>query len=154
MLAGACVAFASAPARAAVQYVQICSSMPTGYFYIPGTTDCTNANQIAANEYDVARDFTRALTGVAMTSALVTPFIPDNARFSVSLHWATYEAVNAVGLAGAMRVIGNWSVNGGVAVGFDHGSVNLPTAAFDNMHPLQSWSSIDVLAKLGVNYAW
>jgi len=135
----------------------VCSFQGAGYFYIPGTDVCQNANQISTNQFDVARDFQRALAGVAMTSALVTPFIPDNARYAIAVHWATYEGLNAVGFAGAARLIGNWSVSAGFALGLDRGSVTYSTVqatANGPYIPVQSWSSVDVMGKLGLNYAW
>jgi hypothetical protein len=160
-LAGALAALvasaAAPPPASAVEYLQVCSGAGAGYFYIPGTSTCVNAYQISANQFDLARDFSRALTGIAMTSALVTPFIPDKSRFAVSLHVATYEGANAVGLAGAIRLVGNWSLTGGLAFGTDRGAVTLSTAqasAAGTLVPVQTWSSIDVLGKMGVNYAW
>ncbi|MDR3466508.1 MAG: porin [Xanthobacteraceae bacterium] len=148
----------SGAARAApVDYVKVCARMGVDYFFIPGTDVCQNASAISSNQFDVARDFQRALVGVAMTGALVTPFIPDNARYAVAVHWGTYEGVNAVGFAGAARLIGNWSVEAGFALGLDRGSVTFATVkATENgpYTPVQSWSSVDVMGKLGLNYAW
>lgn len=156
-LAALAAGFAAPPPARAVEYLEVCDGTGAGYFYIPGTSTCVDAFQISANQFDLARDYSRALTGIAMTSALVTPFIPDNARFAVSVHVATYEGANAVGLAGAIRLVGNWSLMGGLALGTDRGSVTLSTvqaSATGPVVPVQAWSSVDVLGKLGVNYAW
>src|SRR3954451_22621528 len=41
------------PSQAApVEYVKICSLYGAGFFYIPGSDTCTNANQIATNQFD------------------------------------------------------------------------------------------------------
>lgn len=145
------------PAGAAVEYVRVCSLLGAGYFYIPGSDVCQSASQISANQFDVARDFQRALAGIAMDTALVTPFIPDNARYAIAVHWGTYQGVNAVGFAGATRLVGNWSVSAGLAFGFDRGSVTFSTiqaTANGPYIPSQSWSSVDLMGKLGLNYAW
>lgn len=159
MLLAAGVVLPGSTRASPVEYLRICSApgTGTGYFYVPGTDICANARDIAANQFDVARDFQRALAGVAMTGALVTPFIPDNARYAVAVHWATYEGINAVGFAGAARLIGNWSVSAGFALGLDRGAVTIATtqATINGPYsPVQSWSNVDVMGKLGLNYAW
>ena len=64
----------AAPSQAApVEYVKVCSLYGAGFFYIPGTDTCTNANQIATNQFDIARAQTRASTGTAMAASLVAP---------------------------------------------------------------------------------
>jgi len=69
--------------QAAVQYVQICDQ---NSFYIPGTTTCQDANQIGANQYSVARASSRTLYGIAMATALVAPFIPDDLDHALGFH--------------------------------------------------------------------
>jgi hypothetical protein len=64
------------------------------------------------------------MMGIAMSSALVTPFLPDNARFALSVHWAGFDSKNAIGIGGVMRIRGNLSLTGGVAFGNDSGSVD------------------------------
>jgi hypothetical protein len=140
-----------------VQYMQICSASGAGYFYIPGTNICQDANQIAENQYNASREFSRAMVGIAMSSAIVTPFIPDNARFGISVHWATYNSKNGLGFGGAMRLTGNWALTGGIAVGSDSGSVTIATIQTTQTgpySPVRSWSSTDMTGKLGVNYSW
>jgi hypothetical protein len=157
VLAAAVICDRSAQA-APVQYVKICSQIGLpGYFYIPGTDICQDANQIADNQYNASREFSRALVGIAMTSAIVTPFIPDHANFGISVHWATYNGKNALGLAGALRLTGNWALTGGLALGNDGGSVTIATIQATQsgpFSPVRSWSSTDMTGKLGVNYSW
>jgi hypothetical protein len=142
---------------APVQYLKICSIGPPGYFYIPGTDICQDANAIADNQFNVGREFSRAMVGIAMSSAIVSPFVPEQTNFAISFHWATYEGKNAFGLAGALRLYGNWALTGGIACGVDSGSVTISTiqqTQFGPSSPVRSWSSTDVMGTLGVNYSW
>ena len=60
------------PGHAAVQYEKICSLYGAGFFYIPGTDTCVNAQQIVQNQFGIARQVTRASTGTAMAASLDT----------------------------------------------------------------------------------
>ncbi|MGY3125937.1 hypothetical protein ACVWXQ_009874 [Bradyrhizobium sp. S3.14.4] len=79
-------AMIAAPSHAAapVEYVKVCSLYGAGFFYIPGTDTCTNANQIATNQFDLARAQTRASTGTAMAASLVAPWLPTGTNYAVS----------------------------------------------------------------------
>jgi Porin subfamily len=133
----------------AVEYLKVCSAAGSGNFYIPGTDSCLNANLIADNQFSAAQGFSTAMMGIAMSSALVTPFLPDNARFAVSVHWAGFDSKNAIGIGGVMRIRGNLSLTGGVAFGNDSGSVDTTGTG-----TIRSWGGMEVLGKLGMNYAW
>jgi hypothetical protein len=63
----------SAPGHAAVEYVKVCSLYGAGFFYIPGTDTCVNANQILTNQMALARELSRAATGSAMATSLGQP---------------------------------------------------------------------------------
>ena len=76
---------------APVEYVRVCSLYGAGFFYIPGTDTCQDANQIVANQFAVARLENLAATGTAMTAALVNPFLPDNTNYAISTHWAIFD---------------------------------------------------------------
>jgi hypothetical protein len=134
---------------APVEYVKVCSAEGPGYFYIPGTDSCVNANLIGTDQFSAARDFSTATMGIAMSSALVTPFLPDNANFAVSVHWAGFDSKNAAGIGVVMRIQGNLSLTGGMAFGDDSGSVYPAVTG-----GMKSWSGLDVLGKIGMNYAW
>jgi hypothetical protein len=149
-LAMICKPYASAHA---VEYLKVCSSEGAGYFYVPGTDNCLNANLIADNQFSAAQGFSTAMMGVAMSSALATPFLPDSARFAISVHWAGFDSKNAIGIGGVMRIHGNLSLTGGVAFGNDSGSVDT-TVTGTGSGTVRSWSGTEVLGKIGMNYAW
>jgi hypothetical protein len=107
--------------RSPVEFLQICGE--TSSFIIPGTNTCVDANQIVANQIGAARQASTAFTGVAMSEALVEPFVPDHANFAVSIHEASFENKFAVGLSGLLRLQGNLMLSAGIAVGRDAGSV-------------------------------
>src|SRR4051812_15704064 len=121
----------SAPGHAAVEYVRVCSLYGVGFFYLPGTDTCVNANQILADQFALARQLTRAATGSAMATSLVNPWLPDGTNYAISTHWAVFDGQHAVGAAGLVRLYGNLALSMGVAVGPHQsrlGSNNTPTA--------------------------
>ena len=141
-----------------VEYVRICSLYGAGFFYIPGTDTCTNANQIATNQFDLARAQTRASTGTAMAASLVAPWLPTGTNYAVSTHWATYDGQHAAGFSGLMRVSGNFVFSGGFSLGLDKGSLtsltNRTQTEFGTAIPAQSWSDVRGLGRAGFMYAW
>ena len=158
LAAAAFILIASAPSHAAVEYEKICSLYGAGFFYIPGTDTCTNAHQILANQFAIAREQTRAATGTAMAAALVNPFLPNGTDYAISTHWASFDGQHALGLAGLMRIQGNLALSAGVSVGLDRGrllSLSERTATeFGVSVPSQSWSEIRVLGRVGLQYSW
>ena len=162
ILACAIAAFAlmiAAPSRAAPpQYVQICSIYGEGFFVLPGTDTCTDAKQIAVNQFAIARAATQAATGTAMTAALVNPWLPDHTNYAISMHWAGFDGQNAVGVAGLVRIKGNLAFSAGFSVGLDHGSLtpftNRTATEFGVSYQQQSWSDVIVLGRVGLQYAW
>jgi hypothetical protein len=152
-------AMIAAPSHAApVEYVKVCSLYGAGYFYIPGTDTCTNANQIATNQFDVARAQTRASTGTAMAASLVAPWLPTGTNYAVSTHWATYDGQHAAGFSGLVRVSGNFVFSGGFALGLDKGNLSTFTNRTQTVSgtaiPSQSWSDVRGLGRAGFMYAW
>src|ERR1043165_3564583 len=97
----------SAPSRAAVEYMKVCSIYGAAFFYLPGTDTCVNANQIVQDQFDLARQLTRAATGTAMATALVNPFLPVGTNYAISTHWAVFDGQHAAGVAGLIRIYGN-----------------------------------------------
>jgi Porin subfamily len=89
---------------APVEYVRICDVDGPGYFYIPGMDTCINANEIAATQSAVAANTATAYQGVAISSALVAPFMPSNANFAVSGNWANFSGKDGFGLSGLARI--------------------------------------------------
>ena len=146
------------PSHAAVEYVKICSLYGDGFFYIPGTDTCVNANQTVADQFAIARLMTRAATGTAMTASLVNPWLPDGTNFAISNHWAVFDGQHAIGFAGLMRLKGNLAFSAGVALGLDRGSLltlsNRTQTEFGTSNPRQSWSEVRALARVGLVYSW
>ncbi|HLH98907.1 MAG TPA: porin [Xanthobacteraceae bacterium] len=163
-LATAVAAFAltmATPKQAAaspVEYVKVCSLYGADFLYLPGTDTCTNASQIVANQFGIARLSTQAATGTAMAASLVNPWLPDNTNYAISLHWAGFDGQNAVGFAGLMRIKGNLAFSAGVSLGLDHGSLtslsNRTQTEFGTSVPQQSWSNLIMLGRVGLQYAW
>jgi hypothetical protein len=148
----------SAPSHAAVEYVKIRSLYGAGFFYIPGTDTCMNANQILTDQFALARQLSRAATGAAMATSLVNPWLPDGTNYAISTHWAVFDGQHAVGAAGLVRIYGNLALSAGVAVGLDQGrlgTTSVRTATeFGVAIPAQSWSDIRVLGRIGLQYSW
>lgn len=158
LAAAALTLLTSAPSHAAVEYMKICSLYGAGFFYIPGTDTCVNANQIVADQFALARELTRAATGSAMATALVNPWLPDGTNYAISTHWAVFDGQHAVGVAGLVRLYGNLALSAGVAVGLDQGRLATTTSRtateFGTAVPAQSWSDIRVLGRVGLQYSW
>lgn len=146
------------PGHAAVDYEKICSLYGAGFFYIPGTDTCTSAYQIVQNQFDIARQITRASTGTAMAAALVNPWLPNGTNYAISAHWAVFDGQHAAGIAGLIRLQGNLTLSLGVALGLDRGSLtttsNRTQTGFGTAVPAQSWSEIRALGRVGLQYSW
>jgi Porin subfamily len=148
----------SAPSHAAVEYVKVCSLYGAGFFYIPGTDTCMNANQILTGQFAIARQLTRAAAGSAMATSLVNPWLPDGTNYAISTHWAVFDGQHAVGAVGMVRLYRNLALSAGVAVGLDQGRLATTTVRtateFGVAIPAQSWSDIRVLGRIGLQYSW
>jgi len=108
---------------APVEYVKICQTWGAGYFYIPGTDICQNANAIGQTESALSSQTTSAYRGVAISSSIVAPFMPSTANYAVSAHWATFSGQNALGLGGLARVSNtNFFLSGGIGAATSGGS--------------------------------
>jgi hypothetical protein len=160
-LVGAIFVFAAitaTPSHAQVQYVRVCSLYGAGFFYIPGTDTCTNAQQIVDNQFGIARATTYAATGTAMAASLVAPYLPTGTNFAVSGHWAAFDGQNAAGISGLMRLSGNFVFSAGFAAGLDRGNLTTLSSRtqteFGTSIPQQSWSDLRGLTRAGFMYAW
>jgi hypothetical protein len=160
-LAAALVVFgdiSATPSHAQVQYVKICSLYGAGFFYIPGTDTCTQAQQIVDNQFGIARATTYAATGTAMAASLVAPYLPTGTNFAVSGHWAAFDGQNAAGFSGLMRLSGNLVFSAGFAGGLDRGNLTTLSSrtqtAFGTSIPQESWSNVRGLTRAGFMYAW
>jgi hypothetical protein len=110
-------------AASPVEYVKICQTWGAGYFYIPGTDICQNANAIGQTENALSSQTTSAYRGVAISSSIVAPFMPSTANYAVSAHWATFSGQNALGLGGLARVSNsNFFLSGGIGAATSGGS--------------------------------
>jgi hypothetical protein len=151
-----CQAGTTIRARAApVQFLQICGESSS--FIIPGTNTCVDANQIVANQIGTARQASTAFTGIAMSEALVAPFVPDHANFAVSIHEASFENKFAVGLSGLLRLQGNLMLSVGIAVGRDSGSVvtgETTPSPTGQQSLVQTWDQFYALGRMGLTYSW
>jgi porin-like protein len=138
--------------------VKICSLYGAGFFYIPGTDTCTQAQQIVDNQFAIARATTYAATGTAMAASLVAPYLPTGTNFAVSGHWAAFDGQNAAGVSGLMRLSGNFVFSAGFAAGLDRGNLTTLSSrtqtAFGTSIPQESWSNVRGLTRAGFMYAW
>jgi porin-like protein len=148
----------SAPGHAAVEYARVCSLYGAGFFYLPGTDTCVNANQILTDQIALARQLTRQATGSAMATALVNPWLPTGTNYAISTHWGVFDGQHAVGVAGLIRLRGNLALSAGVALGLDQGrlltTITRVQTEFGLSVPAQSWSEIRVLGRIGLQYSW
>jgi hypothetical protein len=139
-------------------FVKICSLYGAGFFYIPGTDTCTQAQQIIDNQFGVAKAQTLASTGTAMAASLVAPYLPNGTNFAVSTHWAMFNGENAAGFSGLMRLNGNFVFSAGFAVGLDRGNLTTLSSRtqtqFGTSIPQESWSDVRGLSRAGFMYAW
>jgi hypothetical protein len=146
------------PGHAAVEYEKVCSLYGAGFFYIPGTDTCTNAQQAVQSQFDLARQVTRAATGTAMATSLVNPFLPDGTNYAISTHWAVFDGQHAAGVVGMIRIQGNLSLTMGIAFGLDRGSLtslsNRTLTESGVALPAQSWSDVRALGRVGLQYSW
>jgi hypothetical protein len=114
LLAGLGISDRSTQAKP-VEYVKICSLNGPGYFYVPGTDVCQDANQILSNQKAISDLSATAFQGIAISSSIVSPFMPSTANFAVSGHWATFSGKDALGLGALMRVNNsNLFLSGGI----------------------------------------
>jgi Porin subfamily len=143
---------------AAIEYVKVCSLYGAGFFYIPGTDTCTNANQAVQNQFAIAKANTFSATGTAMAASLVAPWLPTGTNYAISNHWAAFDGQNALGMSGLMRISGNLVFSAGFAAGLDQGHLlstsNRTQTEFGTSMPEQSWSNVRGLGRAGFMYAW
>jgi hypothetical protein len=153
------LAFPAVPSGAApVQYVRFCSLYGPGFFYIPGTDTCLDTHQITANQFAIDRQYSRAATGIAMTTSLVTPYLPNGTNYAISGNWGGFDGKNAIGIAGMIRLRGNLVFSVGFAAGLDAGrSIAFSERTQTEVGTVsrsQSWSEIQGLGRAGFQYAW
>jgi hypothetical protein len=107
-----------------VEYVRVCDADGAGYFFIPGTDTCVNANNIVTTQSAVGSNTATAYQGVAISSALVAPFMPSNSNFAVSGNWANFAGKDGFGVSGLARISNS---NFFLSAGFGASSSGGPT---------------------------
>lgn len=122
------------------EYVRVCHRFGVGYQYIPGTETCVRVdtgqtaveaeNGPVYGKTELAERIDQAFASAEETSraaavigALPVPIIETGHHFAIAGNYAQFEDDGAFGLAGAFRINANTSLNAGVAVGADEGSV-------------------------------
>jgi hypothetical protein len=147
---------ASLAAHAQVQYLQICDGGSS--FFIPNTNNCADPNQIVTNQFNLATTQSAVIAGIAMSNAIVEPFLPDSRQnYAVSVHVAWFESQPAFGIAAMYRLYGNLLLTAGLAVAEDKGSVEANEfyqTAYGTQSPVQSWDQVLVLGRVGLTYSW
>jgi hypothetical protein len=125
---GLALAALGAPAPAsAVEYVKICSAGGDGYFYIPGSPICINAE--TGTTYDPATGkytenrFDLAFQGAAIAMAMPTPVIDFGKRFAIAGNVSNYEGNQGLALAGAFKATDGLSFSAAVGIGLNQTAV-------------------------------
>lgn len=122
----------ASPASAAPGDVVACPLYGSGWFYIPGTPTCVNANTgetrwqtpdgTAFGETEVAKQAKDANEGVALSLALPAATIDDGKTFGAAVNFGTFNGESAVGVGGAFAPGGGLTFNGAVGVGLGRGT--------------------------------
>ena len=128
-----------------VEYVRVCSAYGAGYYYMPGTDVCLNANTGAtkqatengtySGESEIAARFNDAFEGIAVSSAMPQAYVPLGQHFAIAGNWAQFQgnggsagahsggysggSANALGLGAALRLNDNLTFNAAGAIGLD-----------------------------------
>ena len=123
-----------------VDYVAVCGDFGVAYQYIPGTKTCVRVDtggtasgtrdQPVYGKTELAERIDQAFASAeeasraaAVIGALPVPIIEKGHNFALAGNYAQFEDEGAFGLAGAFRINVNTSLNAGVAVGAEDGSV-------------------------------
>ena len=93
--------FAPRPAQAVVEYVRVCTDPGAGWFYIPGTATCMNANDLKDLRHVTANLQRSLAAAVALVEA---PMPSREGGFSYALHGGAFQNHVGVGLSLAHRV--------------------------------------------------
>jgi len=124
----------SAPALAApVEYVRYCDAFGVGFFYIPGTETCLNAETgetrkvteagVVYGESELAEGVHNANEGVALSLALPNATVDPGKSFGAAINVGAFGGEAAVGVAGAFQAGDGLTFNGAVGVGLGRGNV-------------------------------
>jgi hypothetical protein len=128
-----------------VEYVRVCDTFGAGYFYIPGSDACMNANtgttkQLTnlgtyTGESEMAARFNDAFEGIAVSAAMPQPYIPAGQHFAIAGNWGQFQgnggstgytsggysggSANALGIGAAMRINDNLTFSAAGAIGLE-----------------------------------
>ncbi len=124
--------FGTSPASAAAEYVRVCDAFGTGWFYIPGTETCYNADTgetkkdtafgVVSGESKMLEQVRDANEGVALSLALPTATVDDGKTFGAAVSFGTFNGENAVGVGGAIEALDGLTFTGAVGVGLNRGT--------------------------------
>lgn len=133
----------TSPASAAVENVRICNAYGIGWFYLPGTDTCYNANTgetkvmtengVVEGETEMLEQVRDANEGVALSLALPTAVVDDGKTFGAAVNFGTFNGENAIGIGGAFEAADGLTINGAVGLGLGRGTAG---------------------GRAGVNYSW
>jgi len=122
----------SSPAFAAMEYVRVCDAFGTGWFYIPGTETCYNANTgetkkdsefgVINGESKMLEQVRDANEGVALSLALPTATVDAGKTFGAAVNVGTFNGESAVGIGGAIEALDGLTFTGAVGVGLNRGT--------------------------------
>lgn len=123
------------PAQAVLDSVEVCAGFGAGYYEIPGTGTCVNAdtgetlrdtgNGIEYGETDLARRVREAEHQSAISNALEEPDLATGEQFGLRMNWGAAGNENALGITGTVVIshganaAGRVSASGGVAFSGD-----------------------------------
>lgn len=141
--AASAVIFCSPPTYAAPEYVRVCDVYGTGWFYIPGTETCYNANTgetkkqspygTINGESEMLEQVRDANEGVALSLALPTATVDTGKTFGAAVNFGTFNGESAIGVGGAIVATDGLTITGAVGVGLGRGTAG---------------------GRAGVNYSW
>ncbi|WP_082434215.1 porin [Devosia sp. A16] len=133
----------TSPASAAVEYVRVCNAYGIGWFYLPGTDTCYNANTgetkrmtengVVEGETKMLEQVRDANEGVALSLALPTAVVDDGKTFGAAVNFGTFNGENAIGIGGAFEAADGLTITGAVGLGLGRGTAG---------------------GRAGVNYSW
>lgn len=105
-----------------VEYVRVCDTYGTGYFYIPGTEQCyrpsdgqikyETENGTVTTESPFAARVREMEAQGAISNALEDPDLVAGERFGIRLNWGATETADAVGVTGAVMFVDNLADGG------------------------------------------
>lgn len=122
----------ASPAFAAPASVLVCGLYGAGWFYIPDTATCVNANTgetrkqsaegTVFGETEMLKQVRDANEGVALSLALPTATVDEGKTFGAAVNFGTFNGESAVGIGGAIEALDGLTFTGAVGVGLNRGT--------------------------------